>query len=315
MRKTRTLQLLTLAAGGALVLAACGGDDGGSGGGDGELAGAKITVGSKEFNEQVLLGQIAIQALEAAGAEVTDETGIQGSENVRKALESDQIDLYWEYTGTGYTVHQGKDAADAPDDPAELAEEVKAEDEKNGIVWLDFAEANNTYAVAATKDAAQEHDLKTLSDYAELANSDPEAAKFCIAAEFRDRADGWIGVQKTYGFELPQNLTPDMDEDVIYTTMGKDCDFGEVFATDGRIAANDFVVLEDDKDFFVKYNIAPTVRQDTLDEYPEIADVLNPISKALTNEKMQELNEQVDVEEQFPEDVAEQFLQDEGLID
>lgn len=318
LTRTTTARMIALLAGVSFVAVACGDDGGGGGGGDGDdpLSGASLTVGSKEFNEQVLLGQIAIVALEEAGADVDDQTGIQGSENVRSALTSGEIDLYWEYTGTGYTVHLGHDAAEAPTDPQELYDAVKEEDAANGVAWLAAAEANNTYGIATPASVAADLGVSTLSDYAELANSNPEDASLCAAAEFLDRADGWPGLEAAYGFDLPDDQIAEMDEDVVYARLPESdpCTFGEVFETDGRIPANDLTLLEDDQAFFVKYNIALTVSQETLDEYPAIQDIFDPISALLTNEKMQELNSRVDVDEEFPEDVARDFLEEEGLI-
>lgn len=304
-RSTRLVALL-----GALSVAATGcgvfgGDDGGS-----------IAVGSKEFNEQRLLGQIAILALEDAGLDVSDETGIQGTTNVRASLESGEIDLYWEYTGTGWNEILGHEVTDASTDPAELAEQVAAEDLANGIVWLDRAEANNTYAIAAAADTAAELGVSTMSDYAELANRDPAAASLCAAEEFLDRSDGWPAVESTYGFELPDSAVSEMELNVVYTRLPQadPCNFGEVFATDGRIGGNDLVVIEDDRSVFVAYNISMTVREETLDEFPEIAETMNPIIALLTNEKMLELNTRVDVAAEEPEAVARDFLEQEGLI-
>lgn len=178
-----------------------------------------IAVGSKEFNEQLLLGQIAILALEDAGFEVSDETGIQGTNNVRAALESGEVDLYWEYTGTGWNEILGHEVTDASTDPAELAQQVAAEDLANGIVWLDRAEANNTYAIAAAANTAADLGITTMSDYAELANRDPAAASLCAAEEFLDRADGWPAVESTYGFELPEDAVSEMELNVVYTRL------------------------------------------------------------------------------------------------
>lgn len=140
--RTGTVRIAALLASCSLLTAGCGV----FGGSSGDLA-----VGSKEFNEQHLLGQIAIIALEDAGLEVDDETGIQGTENVRKALTAGDIGLYWEYTGTGWVNHLGHAPEDAPTDPTELFEQVKTEDADNDIVWMAPADANNTYAIAAHK--------------------------------------------------------------------------------------------------------------------------------------------------------------------
>lgn len=310
--KKQVVQAFALAAGTSLAIAACGGGDD-SGGGEG----GSIAVGSKEFTEQLILGNIAAIALEDAGLDVdSDGIGIEGTENVRAGLESGDIDMYWEYTGTGYTTILGHDAADAPRDPQELYNTVKDEDAGNDIVWLEPSAANNGYAIGAPGDTASELGVTTLSDYAELVNSSPDDASLCAAAEFLDRADGLLGLQDVYGFELPASSIKEMDLDIVFTQMveGGECNFGELFETDGRIPVNDITVLEDDKSAFVKYNITPTIRQDALDANPDVEDVLNEISAKLTTEKMLELNVQVDDQNADPADVAEQFLKDEGLI-
>ncbi|HLR95295.1 MAG TPA: glycine betaine ABC transporter substrate-binding protein [Jiangellaceae bacterium] len=314
----RTVQTLALLAGASMVITACGDDGGGGGGGDGELSGASITVGSKEFNEQLLLGQIAIQALENAGASVSDQTGIQGTANTRAALEAGEIDMYWEYTGTGWGEILGNEIADAPSDTQELAQQVADQDAENNIAWLlPPAEANNTYAIAAHSSTAEDLGISTLSEYAELVNQDPAQGSLCAAAEFLDRADGWPGVEEAYGFTLPQEQITEMDLNLVYArvTEADPCNFSEVFATDGRIPGNDLVIIEDDQNVFVAYNTTMTVRQEVLDENPAIEEIFAPIIEALTNEKMLELNERVDVMAEPPEQVAEDFLEEEGLLE
>ena len=312
-RSKKAAQLTTLAIGIALTLAACG-DDGG--GGSGELAGKSFTVGSKEFTEQKILGQIAVLALEDAGATVQDETGITGTTNVRKALESDEIDMYWEYTGTGWTEILGNETADAPSDPQELFDAVAKQDLENGIKWTAKTTANDTYAFATSQETSDETGVTTLSDYAELVSSDPKSASMCAAAEFLDRQDGWPGLEKAYGFTLPDNQITEVDLGIVFTALpkGDPCKFGEVFETDGRIPANELVVLEDDKDYFVGYEVAMTVQEAVLTESPELEDVLNPIAEKLTTEELQALNSQVDVDGLPVEAVAEKWLQDNDLI-
>lgn len=316
MRYSKKAGLAALVAGFTLV-AGCGNGGDGGGGGSGALAGESFTVGSKEFVEQKILGQITILALENAGAEVQDETGITGTVNVREALESGEIDMYWEYTGTGWSEILGNESADAPVDSQELYDAVAEQDlEENGVAWLSLTEANNTYAFATTQEVSDEYGVTALSDYAELVSSDPEAASMCAAAEFLDRGDGWPGMEEAYGFELPDEEITEVELGVIFEAVpaGDPCNFGEVFETDGRIPANDLVVLEDDESFFVKYNLAMTMRNETLEDTPELAEVLDPIAANLTTEVLQELNSQVDVEGLPEEGVARTWLEDNDLI-
>ena len=160
------------------------------------LKGATIKVGSKDFDEQLLLGQVAIVALQAAGATPVDKTNIQGSNNTRLALTGGDIDLYWEYTGTAWISYL-KNTKPVQDSQKQFDVVAKAEAAK-GVTWWDRAPANNTYALAQTKATQDKYGVKTLSDYAALAKKDPAAASLCVESEFQSRDDGFPGVQKAY---------------------------------------------------------------------------------------------------------------------
>lgn len=307
-RAWSTSKMLAAGAGIALALTACG--DGGSGGdGVGELAGAEFTVGSKEFTESDVLAQITMVALENEGATVQDQTGISGSATVRQALEREEIDMYWDYTGTGWVNILGHTTEDVPED---LYAAVAEEDAENGIAWLEPAPFENTYRIATPRAFAEENSLTTTSDVAALAQSNPDQARICAASEFIQRDDGLPGLQETYGFEFSEVV--ELDLNLVYSQLGDRCEFGEVFSTDARIIANDLVVLEDDQDFFVPYQGAMTLRQETLDEFPVIADIMAPISEALTDETITELNGKVDNDGEVPRTVAEEWLESAGLL-
>ena len=310
MRTRRTSA--AVAAGGLAVLLAVAGCSGDSGGGnaDGPLAGAELTVGSKEFTESILLAQITAVALENEGAQITDQTGISGSATVREALETSEIDLYWDYTGTGWVNILGHTTEDVPDD---LYDAVAEEDAENGIAWLEPANFENTYRIAASAAFAQDNGLATSSDMAEFVSANPDQGNVCAASEFINRDDGLPGLEEAYGFEFTSVV--ELDLNLIYTQVGQECQFGEVFSTDARIVVNDLTVLEDDQDFFVEYAGALTLRQETLDEYPEIADIMAPISEALTNDVITELNGRVDTDGEEPRDVAEEWLEEQGLLE
>jgi osmoprotectant transport system substrate-binding protein len=316
LRNQRSIRLVALLAGLAMAAVACGGDDVG-GDGSGDLSGATFTVGSKEFTEQKIVGEMAILVLENAGATVNDQTGLTGTETVRTALTSGEIDMYWEYTGTGWTSHLGHLATEAPDDPQAVFDAVAEEDlQKNDVHWFAMAPFENTYRLATTAERSEELGVTTMSDYAELANRDPEAASLCAATEFLTREDGWLGVEKEYGFDLPNSQIAEVDLGIVFTQVpsGDQCQFGEVFSTDGRIPANDLVMLEDDKDFFVKFNLAMTAREDVYSENPELEEIFTPLAEALSTETLQELNAQVDAEGLPPEQVAEAWLEDNGFL-
>ncbi|GAB3059746.1 glycine betaine ABC transporter substrate-binding protein [Sediminivirga luteola] len=314
------LPLIAVLAGGTL-LAGCGlgdapptGVSAGSLAEAGDLSDVTLTVGGKEFTEQLILCELAAQSLESAGAEAGRECGMSGSNTVRAALEGGSIDLYWEYTGTGWINYLGE--TEAPSDPQELYETLAERDAENGVSWLAPSPANNTYAVAVNRENAEEFGVQTLSDYAALANEDPEAASFCGAAEFFGREDGWPGLQEAYGFELPGSATSELALGVIYNSVDNadPCNFGEVFATDGRNAALDLVVLEDDQQFFTAYNPSVSVRSEVLEQTPQIADVLAPVSEALDDDTLQALNARVDVDGDTPEQVVTDWLRENGFI-
>ena len=307
MSKKKLAPALGTALAAALLLSACGG--GGESPNEGKLDGAELTAGSKEFTESIVLSQITAKALEDAGASVQDQTGISGSATVREALESSEVDFYWDYTGTGWVNILGNTTEDVPDD---LYDAVSEADAENGIAWLEPAPFENTYRIAVKQDFAQKNDLTTMSDAAKFIADNEDQAKVCAASEFINRDDGLPGLEEDYGFEFSDVV--ELDLNLIYPQVGKKCQFGEVFSTDARIKANDMVSLEDDKDFFVQYQGAMTLRQETLDEYPEIAEIMDPISKKLTDEVMLELNGRVDTEGEMPEDVAEDWLEDQDLI-
>lgn len=305
----------TLLSGCSLGEAPPSGVTGGSLAKDSNLEGVKLTVGGKEFTEQLVLCEVAAQALESTGAEVSRSCGLSGTSSVRSALTSGDIDLYWEYTGTGWITHLGQ--TDPIADPQKLYEAVAKQDEqKNKITWLKPSPANNTYAIAASNEKAQELGVKTMSDYAALASKDPAAAGFCGAAEFFGRNDGWPGVEKAYGFKLPRNHVSELAAGAVYNSIDKaaPCNFGEVFATDGRIEALGLTVLEDDKTYFTPYNPAVTIRTEAIKENPAVEEVLGKITEALTDETLRQLNAKVDVDGSTPEETAKTWLAEKGFI-
>jgi len=277
------------------------------------LKDAPIKVGSKDFDEQLLLGQVAMVALEAAGAKPVDKTNIQGSNNTRLALTGGAVDLYWEYTGTGWISYL-KQTKPIPD-PQKQYDAVLAADAAKGVTWWDRAPANNTYALAQTKATLDKYGVKTLSDYAALAKKDPAAASMCLESEFQSRDDGFPGVEKTYGFTVPTKSQHLLDTAVVYTELSKGgtCNFGEVFTTDGRVASLKLNVIEDDKKFFPNYNPALTVRSDIAKKYPSLEALFKPIADKLTTEKLLALNKEVSVDGKKPRAVAEAWMKSEGF--
>lgn len=303
-----------------VVAAGCGGQgDEGSIAEEFSLSGpqrtVQFTVGSKEFTEQEILGYIMIQALEAAGADVNNRVGLGGTEELRRALISGNVDMYWEYTGTGWLVQLGQ--AEPVTDPREQYEAVAERDlQQNGVEWLEPAPANNTYAIAASQETANRLDIDQVSDLERLIRESPEEATLCVGPEFRNRADGLPGLEQAYGFEFPADNVSVVSDSSVYSAVdqGERCNFGSVFRTDGRIMELGLRLLEDDEGFFATYNPAPVMLQETLEEYPQLEELFAPISERLDTETLRELSAAVEVEGESPEAVAEDWLRENGFI-
>lgn len=271
----------------------------------------KVVVGGKDFTEQQILSKIASIYLKENGYEV-EEASNMGSTVVRSALENGQIDMYWEYTGTALVVFQKQQVET---DPEAAYEKVKETDKANGLAWLNKANFNNTYAILMKQEKAEELGIHSISDLAKYMNEKPDELKFASNAEFYAREDGIKGLEKHYGFKFPAKNVVKMDSGLLYNAL-KDgqVDVSVGFATDGRIKGFNLVALEDDQLFFPAYNAAPVVRQEIIDKYPEVAELLNTIAGKLDTETMMELNYSVDVEHKEVSTVAREWLQQQGLV-
>ncbi|WP_174186264.1 glycine betaine ABC transporter substrate-binding protein [Nocardia barduliensis] len=320
---TRAWRASALALGAAL-LAACGLQSGGSvpllvGPGSirpvPELEGVRITVGSKDFTEQNILGYLIEFALSAAGADVRDLTNIQGSNSVRDAQLHGQIDLAYDYTGTGWINYLGNETP-VPDEIGQFEAVRDADLAEHGMVWAAMAPMNNTYALVMSARTAQETGVRTLSDYAGLVETDPAAASICVGTEFNVRQDGFPGLTRKYEIDAGKVRKQIVQDALVYqaTADGRQCRFGSVAATDGRIPALNLVLLQDDRGFFPKYNAALVMRKSFADAHPQVVTVLAPISQRLTNEVITELNRQVDVDGREPADVARDWMVAQGFV-
>ncbi|HAJ32988.1 MAG TPA: glycine/betaine ABC transporter substrate-binding protein [Candidatus Atribacteria bacterium] len=274
------------------------------------LAKKEITVGAKNFTEQYVLGNIISILLENNGFEVTEKFGT-GSAITRQGLTSGQTDLYAEYTGTASLVYLKHE--EVITDPVKLYNKVKKEDlEKNGIVWLDRSGINNTYAIALTKEQVAEIGT-TLSDLAKYVNQNHNLI-WGIDHEFAERVDGLPGLAEHYGMNINKENIKTMDPGLTYEALDRgQTDITMVFATDGKIKKYGLQVLKDDQQFFPVYNICVNVREEVLNKYPEIREILKPISE-LDDETMTELNYQVDATGLPAKLVAKNFLREKGYI-
>ncbi|MFD9335198.1 glycine betaine ABC transporter substrate-binding protein [Streptomyces sp. NPDC060028] len=278
------------------------------------LKGASLTVTSKNFSENIVLGQMIGLIFKAAGAEVLDRTNLPGSISSREAIVRGDADAMYEYTGTAWITYQGN--AEPIDDPHKQWEAVREGDRGNGVAWLPQSTLNNTYTLAISKKNNAKYGLKTMSDVAKLAREDPSAVTLCVENEFASREDGLPGMEKAYGMKIPPGNVKKMDAGIIYTQVSKSdsCLLGEAFTTDGRIKAMDLDTLADDRHFFPNYNAAPEINAKTLAKYPVIAQLLDPLTKRLTTDVARQLNAKVDVDGQDPHEVAKEWLIREGFI-
>jgi len=271
---------------------------------------ADLTVGGKNYTEQLILSSMTEQYLDALGHDVSKRDGM-GSAVLRQAQENGQIDLYWEYTGTSLIVYN--DVSESLSNEATY-ERVKQLDAEKGIVWLNPSDANNTYALAMREDDAEQRGIETLDDLAAAINNEVEIP-IGLDTEFYARDDGWRPLQEAYGFKVERRDIVRMDTGLMYSALrDAEVDVAVVFSTDGRVPAFDLRILEDTRGFFPAYSLTPVVREETLEIAPELAEQMNTLSALLDDQTMATLNASVDVERESIDDVAESFLREHGLL-
>ncbi|WP_346292843.1 glycine betaine ABC transporter substrate-binding protein [Sphaerothrix gracilis] len=277
--------------------------------GGSEPDGSVIRVGSKDFTEQLILGEMYAIALEDAGFEVERNLNLGGTPVAQAALENSEIDLYPEYTGTGLLTVLKQPVSS---DQQAVYDTVSNQYQENfNLVWLEPAPMNNTQALAMTQAQSEALGITTISEMAAQADE----LIMIGPPEFEVREDGLPGLQQAYGdFELEAYKA--VDAGLRYQGLvDGEADVAVAFATDGEISAFDLVLLEDDQNLFPPYQVAPVVRQEALETNPEIAEVLNGIAPLLTNEAMQQLNYEVTGEGREPAEVAREFLLESGVVE
>lgn len=302
MKKTGLIFALLASVG--IILAACGG---GKSGESGAASDKQITVSSKNFTENVIIAHMMADLIEAkTDIKVKRTVNLGGSNVVWNALKNDEVQLYPDYTGTIVANYYQEETGTSEESLARARELIKPE----GLAFLEPFGINNTYTLAVTKETADKYKLKTLSDLAKVSDDMVLGVEF----EFLDREDGYPGIQKLYDMNFKESKG--MDHGIMYRAIEKgETDVTNAYATDAQIKVHDLVILEDDKEFFPPYDGGPVIRQDTLDQYPELEDVLNLLKGQITETDMQELNAQVDVEGLKEDDVAHDFLVKKGLIE
>jgi osmoprotectant transport system substrate-binding protein len=296
IQKKRTVFALILATLALLFFTGCAKDD-------------TITIGSKDFGENIVIGEMLSQLVEAhTDLKVVRKLNLGGTFVNFNAIKNGQIDVYPEYTGTGLTAHLKMDVIKDPDTSYQVVKD--AFEKQFGIIWLDPLGFNNTYTLAVTPQVYETYGVQTFSDLV------PYAKELVFGAEheFFDRQDGFKGLVDTYGFSFkgePMKLNASLK----YQAIGKgDMDVTDAFATDGPIKQYNLKVLKDDKGFFPPYYAAPIVRKEVLEKHPELKGVLNLLQGKLDDATMTELNYQVDVEGKAVEQVAKEFLQSQNLL-
>lgn len=313
--------VLALVLAGAL-LAGCGGN-GAEGNGDGAEPKGPVTIGSKIDVEGPILGYLIAAVLEDAGFDVVDRMRTGATDVVRNALLVGEIDGYPEYTANALTVFY----ADEQIDPAILQnaeatweEAARLDLENENIVWLRPAPANNTWAVGVPREFAESNGIATLEEWGEFINGGGEV-KVAGSQEFFDRDDAMPSFEEAYGFSLSAAqkvalATGDTAVTAKAAAEGTDgVNAAMVYGTDGTIAALDLYVLGDPLGVQPIYQPSPIFRGEVIDEYPEIADLLEPVFERLDLETLQSLNAQVALEGQDAQEVAESWLRAEGFIE
>ena len=265
-----------------------------------------VRVGSKNFTEQFILGELYAQALEANGIKTEKKFNLGGTLIAHKALEEKQIDLYPEYTGTILLAVLKQETMT---DAKAVYDKVKGEYAAKGLVVLNQAPVNNTYVLVVRPETAEKYKLETDSDLAKVSKE----LKLGAGPEFRDRKDGLPGLRDKYSMEFKEDLQlaiglryQALKNDQIQVVNG--------YSTDGMISAMKLKRLKDDRNLWPPYYIVPVVRKDALDANPRIAEVLNRVNASLDDATMAEMNYKVDGEKMEPKDVAHDFLKAKGIV-
>lgn len=307
----------------ALFSTACGDDEEGgsgssegSGGASGQIesnsdnSGTTIKVGSKNFTEQIILGEIYAQALEAAGYKVETDLNLGSEQIALKSLKSGDIDAYPEYTSTALTSFFDVKADEVPTDDAEAAIEASDEFAKDGIKAFEPTPFVSANAVGLTKEKADELGVTTISD---LEGKSQDLSLFG-SSECRQRVDCLVGLEEDYGLEFKQ-FKP-IDIGLRYEVLDKgQADLSILFTTDAKLAGEDYVILEDDQEVFPAGNVIFLATDEIVEEAgPDFEETVKLAQEGLTEEVMQELSARVDLDKENPTDVAKAYLVESGYI-
>lgn len=318
-------KLIAMLLTGAMVvsMAACGKSDSGSKGSDLQEEQIKIVnegnpirITTLSETEGTSVGQVLVQALIANGYEVEDRTGQSASVDVmREALLNKEVDMIWDYDGDAVSYFE------TSWDPfyifKEGWQEIHDYDlENNNVVWLEPSPANNNGLIACTREFAEKNGLENMDDFAEYVNSGGEV--ICVAPDWWINGDFKLPLmEKKYGFDLKEEqfiVVDGLNEKMVAEGVDN-ANFCLVFNNQGSLNELDMIAIEDNKNSVLRYSYCPVILKETLDKYPEIENILNPIFSELTDDDVRHLNEQVQIEGRAGSEVAVEFLKDKGYID
>ncbi|MGB3186144.1 MAG: glycine betaine ABC transporter substrate-binding protein [Ornithinimicrobium sp.] len=309
MPSSRILRSVAVLGVAAIALVGC--SDEGEGEGQGSMPqgnSQRVTLGTKDFTESVITGELYAQALSADGYQVTLRKNVGPTEVIDEALQDGDIDGYPEYLGVAATVVAGEDVIGmGEDETASIATEFY---ESRGQTLSEQTPFEDVDAIAVTTSFAQDNALRSIADLRELDS-------FTLGArpEFEERQQGFAGMQNTYG--LTNGVFTPIDIEATYNALFQgDVDAANVFSTDAQLETGDYRVLEDTERIFGYQHVALVIDEDKLSSLggDEFMTVINDVNKELTQGVMIEMNGAVDLEERDPADVARQFLREKGLL-
>jgi glycine betaine/choline ABC-type transport system substrate-binding protein len=311
-----------------LLLAGCGGDDGGPAGETQQAASpdpateklirrnaangqTTLTVASKNFTEEYILGEIYTQALRAGGYKVRKRLDYGPEMVAFRGLERGDIDAYPEYTGTALTTFFDVPIEEIPKDEQEAYEAAREGFAEAGMTALPYTPFTNSNAVGMTQARAAELGVRTISDLRDI------AGRLTLAGspECPERLDCKLGLEQVYGLKFGRFLPTEIPSRHRVLTTGR-ADVSIVFSTDGQIAADDLLVLEDDRKLFPPYNVSLVVRDEAAEQAgPDLPKIVSQVQQDLSTRVMQELNSRVDLDKERPAAVARAYLQQFGYTD
>jgi osmoprotectant transport system substrate-binding protein len=271
--------------------------------------GASLKIGSKPFAEEQILATMTKLMLESKGFKVDFSTQA-ADPAIDQALRSGAIDMLWQYTGT--ELQQFLKVDQPPTDLDQAFQMAKQKDEANNLCWVAPAPLNDTNGIAIKASDKSKYG-STLSDFGTYLKQNPNTV-VCIMSEFRTRADGLPGVQKTYDSGWMGANYKDIGSTAEAPIASGDCAAGEVFTTDSAIADKNLVVLQDDKKLFPPDNVGLIVRSSVLQKNPAIANVMTPVAAKLTTDEITKLNKQVEIDKMNVNDVAKAWLQQNNFL-